>query len=159
MVRYGWENREPCSNFNRLSGTRVLSPDSYGKEEEEKEEEEEEQQQQQQRRVASSRTGHALLRAFLLAISVSAYLLSRKMAYATIVGPADPTLLPVSALFQQSKNGFSSVWPKFVQVMGVFRDQGLLLSVLLGLSAFFSMSETAITTLWPWKVSVLPSMQ
>ncbi|KAJ7513613.1 hypothetical protein O6H91_23G006700 [Diphasiastrum complanatum] len=49
----------------------------------------------------------------------------------------------------------ASAWPKTLLVLGVFRDQGLLLSVLLGLSAFFSMAETSITTLWPWKVREL----
>lgn len=43
-------------------------------------------------------------------------------------------------------------WPKVLQVLGVFKEQGLILAVLLGLSAFFSMAETSITTLWPWKV-------
>ncbi|KAK1316448.1 DUF21 domain-containing protein [Acorus calamus] len=46
-------------------------------------------------------------------------------------------------------------WPKFWQVVRVFREQGLVLAALLGLSAFFSMAETAITTLWPWKVREL----
>lgn len=47
------------------------------------------------------------------------------------------------------------LWPKIVQVFSVFRDQGLLISVLLALSAFFSMAETSIMTLWPWKVQEL----
>lgn len=42
-------------------------------------------------------------------------------------------------------------WPKILQVLCVLKEQGLVLSVLLGLSAFFSMAETSITTLWPWK--------
>ncbi|KAK9155342.1 hypothetical protein Sjap_002822 [Stephania japonica] len=46
-------------------------------------------------------------------------------------------------------------WPKMVQVLGVVREQGLVLAALLGLSAFFSMAETSITTLWPWKVREL----
>ncbi|KAL8131159.1 DUF21 domain-containing protein At1g55930, chloroplastic-like [Apium graveolens] len=46
-------------------------------------------------------------------------------------------------------------WPKILQVLGVFKEQGLILAVLLGLSAFFSMAETSITTLWPWKVREL----
>ncbi|XP_020579152.1 DUF21 domain-containing protein At1g55930, chloroplastic-like [Phalaenopsis equestris] len=46
-------------------------------------------------------------------------------------------------------------WPKFLQVLQVFKDQGLILAALLGLSAFFSMAETSITTLWPWKVREL----
>ncbi|KAL7175291.1 hypothetical protein ACSBR2_028989 [Camellia fascicularis] len=45
-----------------------------------------------------------------------------------------------------------SYWPKLSQVLGVFKEQGLVLAALLGLSAFFSMAETSITTLWPWKV-------
>lgn len=49
----------------------------------------------------------------------------------------------------------SSNWPKILQVLTVFKEQGLVLAVLLGLSAFFSMAETSITTLWPWKVREL----
>ncbi|KAH7861857.1 hypothetical protein Vadar_031802 [Vaccinium darrowii] len=49
----------------------------------------------------------------------------------------------------------SSSWPKVLQVLTVFREQGLILAALLGLSAFFSMAETSITTLWPWKVREL----
>ena len=44
--------------------------------------------------------------------------------------------------------------PKTLLVLQVFKEQGLVLAVLLGLSAFFSMAETAITTLWPWKVTL-----
>ncbi|KAK3010495.1 hypothetical protein RJ639_011764 [Escallonia herrerae] len=47
------------------------------------------------------------------------------------------------------------VWPKVLQVLYVFKEQGLILVALLGLSAFFSMAETSITTLWPWKVREL----
>jgi hypothetical protein len=50
------------------------------------------------------------------------------------------------------KSTLTAMWPKTKQVLEVLRDQGLLLSILLGLSAFFSMAETSITTLWPWKV-------
>ncbi|XP_028795995.1 putative DUF21 domain-containing protein At3g13070, chloroplastic, partial [Neltuma alba] len=49
----------------------------------------------------------------------------------------------------------TNAWPKLIQVLQVFKDQGLLLAILLGLSAFFSMAETSITTLWPWKVREL----
>lgn len=45
-------------------------------------------------------------------------------------------------------------WPKVLQLLRVFKDQGLILAALLGLSAFFSMAETSITTLWPWKVQL-----
>uniref|UniRef100_A0A2N9EG47 CNNM transmembrane domain-containing protein n=1 Tax=Fagus sylvatica TaxID=28930 RepID=A0A2N9EG47_FAGSY len=48
-----------------------------------------------------------------------------------------------------------NAWPKTLQVLQVFKDQGLILAALLGLSAFFSMAETSITTLWPWKVREL----
>lgn len=48
-----------------------------------------------------------------------------------------------------------SIWPKVLQVLCVFKEQGLILAALLGLSAFFSMAETSITTLWPWKVREL----
>ena len=48
-----------------------------------------------------------------------------------------------------------NAWPKTLQVLQVFKDQGLILAALLGLSAFFSMAETSITTLWPWKVHIL----
>ncbi|XP_010252711.1 PREDICTED: putative DUF21 domain-containing protein At3g13070, chloroplastic isoform X2 [Nelumbo nucifera] len=47
------------------------------------------------------------------------------------------------------------VWPKLLQGLCFFKEQGLILAVLLGLSAFFSMAETSITTLWPWKVREL----
>ncbi|XP_019194425.1 PREDICTED: putative DUF21 domain-containing protein At3g13070, chloroplastic [Ipomoea nil] len=46
-------------------------------------------------------------------------------------------------------------WPKVLPVLRVFKEQGLVLALLLGLSAFFSMAETSITTLWPWKVREL----
>ena len=48
-----------------------------------------------------------------------------------------------------------NAWPKTLQVLQVFKDQGLILAAHLGLSAFFSMAETSITTLWPWKVHIL----
>ncbi|GMH24376.1 hypothetical protein Nepgr_026219 [Nepenthes gracilis] len=48
-----------------------------------------------------------------------------------------------------------NAWPKTLQVLRVFQEQGLVLAALLGLSAFFSMAETSITTLWPWKVREL----
>ncbi|XP_031491817.1 putative DUF21 domain-containing protein At3g13070, chloroplastic isoform X2 [Nymphaea colorata] len=61
----------------------------------------------------------------------------------------------LSALGQQ-EGVFRSAWlPKLLQVFRVLREQGLVLTALLGLSAFFSMAETAITTLWPWKVREL----
>ncbi|GMY32366.1 DUF21 domain-containing protein At1g55930, chloroplastic-like [Fagus crenata] len=44
-----------------------------------------------------------------------------------------------------------NAWQKTLQVLQVFKDQGLILAALLGLSAFFYMAETSITTLWPWK--------
>ncbi|KAK5786604.1 DUF21 domain-containing protein, chloroplastic [Gossypium arboreum] len=48
-----------------------------------------------------------------------------------------------------------NAWPKASMILKVFKEQGLVLTALLGLSAFFSMAETAITTLWPWKVREL----
>ncbi|KAJ4837230.1 DUF21 domain-containing protein, chloroplastic [Turnera subulata] len=48
-----------------------------------------------------------------------------------------------------------NAWPKLSQLLKVFKEQGVILAVLLGLSAFFSMAETSITTLWPWKVREL----
>lgn len=48
-----------------------------------------------------------------------------------------------------------NAWPKTLQVLQVFKEQGLVLVTLLSLSAFFSMAETSITTLWPWKVREL----
>ncbi|XP_022139452.1 DUF21 domain-containing protein At1g55930, chloroplastic-like [Momordica charantia] len=50
---------------------------------------------------------------------------------------------------------FRNAWPKALMVLKIFKEQGLILAVLLGLSAFFSMAETSITTLWPWKVREL----
>ncbi|XVF70824.1 hypothetical protein PTKIN_Ptkin11bG0192900 [Pterospermum kingtungense] len=40
-------------------------------------------------------------------------------------------------------------------LLKVFKEQGVVLTALLGLSAFFLMAETAITTLWPWKIREL----
>lgn len=51
-----------------------------------------------------------------------------------------------------------STWPIMSKVLRLFKEQGLLLALLLGLSAFFSLAETSITTLWPWKVSCLFSL-
>lgn len=58
-------------------------------------------------------------------------------------------------VFGSGRTTFSGAWPKVLQLLHVFRDQGLILAALLGLSAFFSMAETSITTLWPWKVREL----
>lgn len=55
-------------------------------------------------------------------------------------------------VWERSLEALRSSWPKVLQVLTVFREQGLVLAALLGLSAFFSMAETSITTLWPWKV-------
>lgn len=54
--------------------------------------------------------------------------------------------------WERSSLAMRSSWPKVLQVLTVFKEQGLILAALLGLSAFFSMAETSITTLWPWKV-------
>ncbi|MCO5593296.1 hypothetical protein L7F22_047304 [Adiantum nelumboides] len=97
----------------------------------------------------SKQAGHVIFRASLLAIACAAFLFGKKMALAAAI--TDPGMVGLPSL-QQFKNGLSLLWPKFVQVLEVFRDQGVLLSILLGLSAFFSMAETSITTLWPWKV-------
>ncbi|KAK8519843.1 hypothetical protein V6N13_031678 [Hibiscus sabdariffa] len=48
-----------------------------------------------------------------------------------------------------------NAWPKASMLLKVFKEQGVVLTLLLGLSAFFSMAETAITTLWPWKIREL----
>ena len=58
-------------------------------------------------------------------------------------------------VFGQSILLLRNAWPKVLQVLLMFKEQGLVLVVLLGLSAFFSMAETSITTLWPWKVSII----
>ncbi|KAK4398608.1 putative DUF21 domain-containing protein, chloroplastic [Sesamum angolense] len=58
-------------------------------------------------------------------------------------------------VWERSLLGLRSSWPKVLQVLTVFKEQGLVLAALLGLSAFFSMAETSITTLWPWKVREL----
>lgn len=104
-------------------------------------------------RLWINQAGSVILRASLLAIACAAFLFSKKMALAAAA--SDPGMVGLPSLVQHFKAGLSPLWPKFVQVMEVFRDQGVLLSVLLGLSAFFSMAETAITTLWPWKVREL----
>lgn len=57
--------------------------------------------------------------------------------------------------WERSSLAMRSSWPKVLQVLTVFKEQGLVLAALLGLSAFFSMAETSITTLWPWKVREL----
>ncbi|MBA0632532.1 hypothetical protein Godav_001252 [Gossypium davidsonii] len=48
-----------------------------------------------------------------------------------------------------------NAWPKESMILKVFKEQGVVLTLLLGLSALFSMAETAITTLWPWKTHEL----
>ncbi|KAI4306193.1 hypothetical protein L6164_029489 [Bauhinia variegata] len=58
-------------------------------------------------------------------------------------------------VFGQSILLLRNAWPKMLQVLQLFKEQGLILAALLGLSAFFSMAETSITTLWPWKVREL----
>lgn len=55
-------------------------------------------------------------------------------------------------VWERSLLAMRSSWPKVLQVLTVFKEQGFVLAALLGLSAFFSMAETSITTLWPWKV-------
>lgn len=57
--------------------------------------------------------------------------------------------------WERSLLAMRTSWPKVLQVLTVFKEQGLILAALLGLSAFFSMAETSITTLWPWKVREL----
>lgn len=59
--------------------------------------------------------------------------------------------------WERSLLAMRSSWPKVLQVLKVFKEQGLILAALLGLSAFFSMAETSITTLWPWKVLTIYS--
>ncbi|RDX75613.1 DUF21 domain-containing protein, chloroplastic, partial [Mucuna pruriens] len=61
----------------------------------------------------------------------------------------------VLAIVEQSKVSLRNAWPKVLPVLRIFKEQGLVLAVLLALSAFFSMAETSITTLWPWKVREL----
>ncbi|XXG48764.1 hypothetical protein AAC387_Pa02g3123 [Persea americana] len=58
-------------------------------------------------------------------------------------------------VFEKGGVLFKGAWPKMLLVLKVLREQGLVLTALLGLSAFFSMAETSITTLWPWKVREL----
>lgn len=60
-------------------------------------------------------------------------------------------------VFEKGGVLFKGAWPKMLLVLKVLREQGLVLTALLGLSAFFSMAETSITTLWPWKVHFLSS--
>ncbi|KAL2322774.1 hypothetical protein Fmac_027153 [Flemingia macrophylla] len=61
----------------------------------------------------------------------------------------------VVAIVEQSKVFLGNAWLKVLPVLRIFKEQGLILAVLLALSAFFSMAETSITTLWPWKVREL----
>ncbi|EPS63449.1 hypothetical protein M569_11335, partial [Genlisea aurea] len=58
-------------------------------------------------------------------------------------------------IWERSIVALRTSMPKVLQVLTVFKEQGLVLAALLGLSAFFSMAETSITTLWPWKVREL----
>ncbi|GKV38412.1 hypothetical protein SLEP1_g46326 [Rubroshorea leprosula] len=44
-----------------------------------------------------------------------------------------------------------NAWPKVSMILKIFKEQGVILTALLGLSAFFSMAETSISTLWPCK--------
>lgn len=60
-----------------------------------------------------------------------------------------------NGVIERSMLVLRNAWPKTLQVLQVFKEQGLILAALLGLSAFFSMAETSITTLWPWKVRTL----
>lgn len=60
-----------------------------------------------------------------------------------------------NGVIERSMLVLRNAWPKTLQVLQVFKEQGLILAALLGLSAFFSMAETSITTLWPWKVREL----
>ncbi|EYU27423.1 hypothetical protein MIMGU_mgv1a004081mg [Erythranthe guttata] len=62
-------------------------------------------------------------------------------------------------VWERSLLSLRNSWPKVLQVLKVFREQGLVLAFLLGLSAFFSMAETSITTLWPWKVRELAAKE
>ncbi|GKV26031.1 hypothetical protein SLEP1_g35392 [Rubroshorea leprosula] len=48
-----------------------------------------------------------------------------------------------------------NAWPKVSMVLKIFKEQGMILTILLGLSEFFSMAETSITTLWPLKIIIL----
>ncbi|XP_009777493.1 putative DUF21 domain-containing protein At3g13070, chloroplastic [Nicotiana tabacum] len=60
-----------------------------------------------------------------------------------------------NGVIEQSLVLLRSSWPTVLQLLRVFKEQGLVLAALLSLSAFFSMAETSITTLWPWKVREL----
>ncbi|KAH7365493.1 hypothetical protein KP509_18G030900 [Ceratopteris richardii] len=99
------------------------------------------------------RKGHMILRALLLGIASVVLFCSNKVEVAAALSTNH--MVGISSLPQQLKNGINLLGPKILQVLSVFRDQGLILSLLLGLSAFFSMAETSITTLWPWKVREL----
>ncbi|TKY46994.1 DUF21 domain-containing protein [Spatholobus suberectus] len=61
----------------------------------------------------------------------------------------------VLTIVEQSKMFLRNAWSKVLPVLRIFKEQELVLAVLLALSAFFSMAETSITTLWPWKVREL----
>lgn len=65
---------------------------------------------------------------------------------------AEGTVDAAIGVLTSGRASLSRAWPKLLQILHVLREQGLILTALLGLSAFFSMAETAITTLWPWKV-------
>ncbi|KAH9329707.1 hypothetical protein KI387_001815 [Taxus chinensis] len=90
--------------------------------------------------------------AVLVAMSCAAAFLCRCRATYAVDSFPTPTPQQLSA---NTKALWKAMWPKVLQVLSVFRDQGLIIFVLLCLSAFFSMAETSIMTLWPWKVVIL----
>ncbi|CAL9117342.1 unnamed protein product [Musa textilis] len=89
-------------------------------------------------------------RLVLVAIACWVFVVRCQKAFA-----AQGTVDAAIGALTSGRASLSRAWPKLLQILHVLREQGLILTALLGLSAFFSMAETAITTLWPWKVREL----
>nr|XP_009402838.1 PREDICTED: DUF21 domain-containing protein At1g55930, chloroplastic-like isoform X1 [Musa acuminata subsp. malaccensis] len=89
-------------------------------------------------------------RLVLVAIACWVFVVRCQRAFA-----AEGTVDAAKGVLTSGRASLSTAWPKLLQILHVLREQGLILTALLGLSAFFSMAETAITTLWPWKVREL----
>lgn len=92
-----------------------------------------------------------LKRGVILGAMVAAVLILGCKRVLALEGVADAGY----GVIEQCSTMLKNAWPKVAMVLKIFKEQGVILTVLLSLSAFFSMAETSITTLWPWKVREL----
>ncbi|KAJ3668222.1 hypothetical protein LUZ60_005015 [Juncus effusus] len=97
--------------------------------------------------IGNVKRGIAIAIAILVGIGIVKFRIG--IAVAAEGGAAGLTVV------ESGRMALKGSWPKILQVLQMFKEQGLVLAALLSLSAFFSMAETAITTLWPWKVREL----